>query len=238
MMESARADLMRPFLSTPLSERVLEQVSTYLELLQKWNARINLTAIRDEAGILTRHFGESFFLAQRLFNRNVATAGPGQSVQDTTQDTTQDTARNITSGTTVVVDIGSGAGFPAIPIKLWAEEISLTMIEANHKKAAFLREVIRSLALENVQVISDRAEIVAAKSDFPRADVVTFRAVEHFDDILKTAFTLLAPGGRLGLLIGSGQWKGAEASPDMIWDDPIAVPLAESRVVRIGRKAA
>lgn len=151
MIESARGAFLQPFLSRPLSPRIMEQVSAYLELLQKWNARINLTAIRSEAEILTRHFGESFFLAQLLFDQGVEPKGNAHRV----------------------VDIGSGAGFPAIPIKLWAEDVSLTMIEANHKKAAFLREVVRTLALGNVQVISDRAEIVAAKSDFPRADIVT-----------------------------------------------------------------
>ncbi len=222
MDKSERAKLLEPFLLQPLPPKTLEQTSVYLELLLKWNARINLTAIRDEAGMIARHFGESFFAAQHLFEPGVFE--PCASVSSSSFSTIR------------IIDIGSGAGFPAIPIKLWAGGAKLTMIEANHKKATFLREAIRTLALVDAEVISERAEIVAARKDLRRADVVTFRAVEHFDEILKIAVTLLAPGGRVGMLIGSGQRQASSLPYQVVWDDPIKVPLAVSRILQIGRK--
>src|SRR6202044_2663221 len=87
-----------------------------------------------------------------------------------------------------VADIGSGAGFPGVPIKLWAPNIALTLIESNHKKATFLREVARSLTLTNVNILNVRAEEVAQ-----RFDLVTLRAVERFADTLPDAARLLAP---------------------------------------------
>ena len=202
-----------------MSSRNLEQITAYLALLEKWNARINLTAIRDEAGILTRHFGESFFLAQNLF------PGGGRSGQSSGVAPTR------------VVDIGSGAGFPAIPIKLWQKDIQLTMIEANHKKATFLKEVTRTLGLDGVEVVTSRAEALAGRPDFPRADVVTFRAVEHFDEILEIAVTLLAHGGRLAILVGSQQIESQKTISQVAWKKPIKVPLSETRILRIGSVA-
>src|SRR5208283_62160 len=136
-MDSARISvLLEPFLDAALSPAQLDQVSTYIDLLLRWNARINLTAIRDPEQIVPRHFGESLFLARHLF--------PAHASEPGTQ------AR--------VIDLGSGAGFPALPLKIWAPEVHLKLIEANHKKAAFLREVVRSLRLTGVDVIAERAE--------------------------------------------------------------------------------
>src|SRR5207245_11095297 len=98
-----------------------------------------------------------------------------------------------------VLDIGSGAGFPALPLKLWAPHIHLTLVESNHKKAAFLREVARALTLTNINVITDRAEVLAARPDFPRTEVVTLRAVEPFDALLPQAVAALAASATLPL---------------------------------------
>ncbi len=162
-MDSARISvLLEPFLDAALSPAQLDQVSTYIDLLLRWNARINLTAIRDPEQIVPRHFGESLFLARHLFPipAKHAPSTPfapsvkgGNTVTQSTPETTP--AR--------VIDLGSGAGFPALPIKIWAPEIHLTLIESNHKKAAFLREVVRSLTLTNVDVIPQRAETVLSR---------------------------------------------------------------------------
>src|SRR5208282_2208582 len=100
-----------------------------------------------------------------------------------------------------VADVGSGAGFPGIPIKLWAPNISLTLIESNQKKATFLREVSRALTLTNVNIQNVRAETLPPSS----FDVVTLRAVERPAKALPVAATLLTPGGRLAVLIASSQ---------------------------------
>ena len=180
-------------------------------MLQRWNARVNLTAIRNEEEIVTRHFGESLFAARHLF-RQCSPVLPG--VQGL-----------------AVVDVGSGAGFPGIPIKLWAPEISLTLVESNHKKATFLREVVRALTFTDVDIKNARAESLRPRS----FDLVTLRAVEHFETILPIASGLLAPSGRLALLIGSSQLAATEAIlPQLNWSKPVPIPKSRSRVLAIG----
>jgi 16S rRNA (guanine527-N7)-methyltransferase len=136
-----------------------------------------------------------------------------------------------------VLDIGSGAGFPALPLKLWAPHIHLTLIESNHKKAAFLREVARALTLTNINVITDRAEVLAARPDFPQADIVTLRAVEHFDAILPQAVTFLAPKGTVALLITTPQVSQVLTLTKLRWQAQMNVPKSRSRVLLIGYKA-
>ena len=233
-MHAARiADLLQPFLSEPLSAFQLEQISIYIDLLQRWNARINLTAIRNEEEIVTRHFGESLFLARH--RRASPPVHPDTSPRSGTPISPRVELRTPTH----VVDIGSGAGFPALPIKIYAPAIRLTMIESNHKKATFLREVIRTLTLTNVdasvEVRAERAEALASNPSFPRANCVTFRAVEKFDQTLKQATTLLAPDGTLALLIGSNQRGVLKTIPEFQWADPIPVPLSESRIIQLGQ---
>ena len=142
-MNDARiAELLEPFLSdnsrrtAALSPSQVRLISMYVDLLLRWNDRVNLTAIREPEDIVTRHFGESIFAARHLF--------PPPEVE---------------AGTTAhVIDIGSGAGFPGLPAKIWAPHIRLTLIESNQKKATFLREVVRHLGLANVDVFAARAK--------------------------------------------------------------------------------
>jgi 16S rRNA (guanine527-N7)-methyltransferase len=207
-MDTARiSTLLKPFIERSLNQSQLEQISTYIDLLIRWNTRINLTAIRKEEEIVTRHFGESFFMATHLFSK--VDCHPERSQ---------------------VLDIGSGAGFPALPLKIWAPEIRLTLIESNHKKAAFLQEVARTLTLTNINVITERAESVAGSP----ADVVTLRAVERFETILPQALAFLAPAGRLALLIGETQLPTLKALTHLHWTSPIRVPESHSRVLSIG----
>jgi len=218
-VDTARiAALLEPFLESPLLSSTLDQISIYIDLLLRWNARINLTAIRHPEEIVTRHFGESFFLARHLLPKS------GTDHRPLTTD----------HRPPHVLDIGSGAGFPALPLKLWAPHIHLTLIESNHKKATFLREVARALTLTNINVIIDRAEVLAAHPDFPRAEVVILRAVEHFDAILPQAVTLLARKGTLALLIGSAQLPRLTPVTTMKWCPPIPIPKSHTRVLSIG----
>jgi 16S rRNA (guanine527-N7)-methyltransferase len=231
-MDTARiAALLEPFLEPSLPSSQLDQISTYIDLLLRWNARINLTAIRQPEEIVTRHFGESFFLARHLFPKSVARTLLSASGAPLI-------AHSAMSGTSPnpprVLDIGSGAGFPALPLKIWAPHIHLTLVESNHKKAAFLREVARALTLTNINVITDRAEVLAARPDFPHADVVTLRAVEHFDTILPQAVTFLAPNATLALLIGAAQVPHLTTLTTLQWHPPIPVPQSHTRVLSIG----
>ena len=195
------AVLLRPF--AELTEQQLAATLAYITLLQKWNSRINLTAVRSADEIVRRHFGESFFAAQTLLPRDCA-------------------------GT--IVDLGSGAGFPGIPIALYAPNAQVTLIESNSKKAAFLNEVVRTLALQNVKVFNHRAE------EYPqRSELVVMRAVEKFESSVRLASGLIESMGRLAIMVGKAQVGQAKAIlPGWRWLKPVDVPESESRVLLIG----
>lgn len=220
-MDIARiAELLQPFLGTAAEQRLtnndLEHISTYIDLLLRWNARINLTAVRDPEQIVTRHFGEAFFAVRHLFPSRSSVSSVASPVVNAFE----------------LADLGSGAGFPGLPFKLWVSQISLTLIESNHKKAAFLREVTRALTLTNVNVRVVRAEDLSGMS----FDLITLRAVERFTKVLPIATKLLAPAGRLALLIGSVQLQSArDAVPRLTWSDPIPIPLSSKRVLVVGQ---
>jgi len=228
------AELLQPFLAAPtttdsalehdrrpresaiLSEVQLQQTSAYLDLLLHWNDRVNLTAVREPEQIVTRHFGESLFAARHLFP-SIPSGQP------------YDRAKDGLTGPRLM-DFGSGAGFPGLPIKIWATQIELTLIESNQKKATFLREAIRKLALKSAVVFSARAQGFAGQ-----AETVTLRAVERFENSLRTAMRLVAPEGRLVLLIGESQVSQTEELvPTFSWASPIPIPLSSSRVLMIG----
>lgn len=213
-MDSPRiAELLAPFLDHPLSESQLKHISTYIDILLRWNQKLNLTAVRDPEQIVTRHFGESLFAAQHLFPSS--SVRPGRAADSPPH----------------VSDVGSGAGFPGLPIKLCGPEIHLTLIESNYKKATFLREVVRALAFNNVDVFSGRAETLPDSS----ADLVTLRAVERFDLVLPIAARLVAPDGRLALFLGEGQaCRVPQLATGFKWRERSPIPLSSKRILLVG----
>lgn len=228
-MDDARiAELLAPFLSegstsagkgAVLSPAQLRSISIYIDILLHWNTRINLTAVREPEEIVTRHFGESFFAARHLFPRALAERSatePGPwSVAPTPH----------------VIDVGSGPGFPGLPIKIWAPHVRLTLIESNHKKATFLREAVRSLRLASVDVFTDRANAFAGS----KGDVVMLRAVERLESILPVAAGLVNAAGCLAMLMGGAQVRAVhELLPDLRWIDAVRLPLSDSRVLMLG----
>jgi 16S rRNA (guanine527-N7)-methyltransferase len=234
------ATLLKPFLAGPLtrdssfrggfiadesavlSEVQLHQISTYLDLLLRWNSRINLTSVREPDAIVIRHFGESLFTARHLFPSSHP--GRGRPLPAVEPRTGSEHAR--------VLDFGSGAGFPGLPIKIWSPHASLTLTESNHKKATFLREVIRALSLDSATVFAGRAEEFRGQ-----AETVSLRAVERFASSVPVAARLLVPEGRLALLIGERQVDRAHAfEPTLQWQNPIPIPLSSHRVLLIGLK--
>lgn len=210
MERSRLAELLGPFLAgTKPSPELLDQLQRYLELLLRWNSRVNLTAVRDSEQIVTRHFGESLFAAEVLAKHSAFERA------------------------TTLADIGSGAGFPGIPIKLLTPSLALTLIESQNKKAVFLREAVRELALEEVTVFCGRAEEWNGT-----ADIVTLRAVEQFARVLPVAARLVSGGGCLCLLIGETQLSQAQQlTPGAwTWAEPVAVPYSSSRIVALGKR--
>ena len=209
------AKLLTPFLKAPLSPSQLELVGGYLDLLLRWNERINLTAVRRPEQVITRHFGESFFVARHLF-------GPEWSRR--------------------VADLGSGAGFPGVPIAIYAQHARVILIESNNKKATFLRELTRALKLPNVSVFAGRAEELQHDPAAGAPDVVTLRAVEKFEAVLPLAASLLrvraqesATDRRLALLIGAGQEQVArKLVRGFSWTAPIPTPGSANRILLLG----
>jgi 16S rRNA (guanine527-N7)-methyltransferase len=262
-MDQARiAELLVPFLGPPDNQKssvrapepdtrgLVPRISTYIDILLRWNSKINLTAIRSPEEIVTRHFGESLFAARHLFPKepHVGTAENeklqhrGRAALQRREKGLKDRAlapiavpgqRPATATTPPsLADIGSGAGFPGVPIKLWAPDIALTLIESNHKKAAFLRELARALILTDVNIQNVRAETLPPAT----FDVVTLRAVERFDAVLPVAASLVAPAGRLALLIGSSQLDAARVVQSFSWQEPITIPDSKARVLLIGNQ--
>ena len=195
--------LLQPFI-TGLSDPQLQNISTYIDILQRWNARINLTAVRDPADIVTRHWGESLFAARNLL-------APADALE--------------------VADVGSGAGFPGLALALYAPAARVTLIEAQQRKATFLKEAARALTSTNVNVFPGRAEDLGAT-----ADLVTLRAVEKFAAVLPAAGKLVHTGGRLALLIGNAQVAEARKLAGFTWAEPIAIPQSRTRVLFVGTK--
>jgi 16S rRNA (guanine527-N7)-methyltransferase len=204
-LETARiGGLLRPYLGgRELTPSQLDKISTYIDILMKWNERMNLTSIRDPQQIVRRHFGESLFAATELLAPNASQT---------------------------LIDVGSGAGFPGLPMKIYAPELNLTLVEAHSKKNTFLREIVRSLELSEVEVYLGRAE------EYPRkAELVTMRAVEKFEVVLPVSSRLAEEGGRLALMIGRGQVAAAQQALPGVWSEPVTIPESADRVVAVRR---
>lgn len=152
------AELLEPYISSPHNlnvdwQRVFGQLASYLNLLVKWNNRMNLTAIRSPEEMVQRHFGESLFAGMHVV--------PCESL----------------------LDFGSGAGFPGLPIQILRPNLAVTLAEARQKKASFLREVVRSLDLPT-EIWAGRVEQMPADRQF---SVVTLRAVDVMGEAVAAA---------------------------------------------------
>jgi 16S rRNA (guanine527-N7)-methyltransferase len=187
----------------PLAAAQTVLFENYLSLLLRWNTRVNLTAIRDEEGILSRHFVESIACARAL-PADIAT----------------------------LLDFGSGAGFPGIPIALCRPEIAVTLAESQGKKAAFLQEAIRLLEI-GATVFSGRAETLKAQFD-----CVTLRAVDRMQQATKAASRLVKPGGWLAPMTTGAELAAlqAAAGAEYSWELTIELPGGEDRLVAIGKR--
>lgn len=203
MDTSVIAQLLEPYIQ--LDESRLFVISKYIDLLVKWNARTNLTAIRDPQEMVQRHFGESFFAANHLVAQKPVSSA---------------------------IDLGSGAGFPGVPVAILVPTIQVTLIESHQKKATFLRELISQLEIKNASVFADRGE--KYRQD---ADLVTMRAVEDFRQILPVATQLANLDGCVALMIGVSQVEVAKSVEKHVeWEEPLQIPGGHSRVLLAGTK--
>lgn len=189
---------------TGLPASAYERFEIYLDLLLRWNQRLNLTALREPQQIIQRHFVESAFAAQKL-PLDIAT----------------------------LLDYGSGAGFPGIPIAICRPEISVTLAESQAKKASFLREVLRTLGVR-AQVYAGRVEKMP-KGD--RFDAVTMRAVDRFE--VATPFAWARARHYLVLLTtGEPDMLSPEPGTDLKWWKPILLPNSSRSVLAIAERQA
>jgi 16S rRNA (guanine527-N7)-methyltransferase len=185
-----------------VSAEALARFETYLALILRWNARTNLTAIRAADGIVSRHFVESIASAQLLHD-----------------------------GIGTLLDFGSGAGFPGIPIAICRPEISVTLAESQNKKAAFLQEAARTLSLP-LRVFAGRAE--GMNEQF---DCVVMRAVDRMTDAVSAAVGLVGPDGWLAVMTTLAETPTIEAaSSDILWSEAIHLPCSDRRVLLLGHK--
>lgn len=175
------------------------QFLTYLHELQRWNRTLSLTSIGDEHGIIRKHFlGSLDFL--RAF-----TPAPGLSV----------------------LDVGSGAGFPGIPLKLWHPELAVDLVESSERKSAFLRHLCRSLELSDVRCLIDRVESLAADpARHGSYAVIVSRGVGDLRRWLPAALQLLRDAGRLVLEKGPTALQEIQAlAPALVARHQVTVDL-------------
>jgi 16S rRNA (guanine527-N7)-methyltransferase len=192
--DSTIATLLQPYLlpETTLPDALYPKLSLYLDLLLKWNARTNLTAIRNPKDIVRRHFGESLFAAQHL-----------------------------DPATTTLLDFGSGAGFPGLPIAVLHPEIEVALAESQNKKATFLREVARTLGL-STEIWAARVETMPEARLF---HTVTLRAVDNMAAAMEAA----APRAAHDLLLLSNTTP--VFPPEFVPHAPIPIPMTQTSVL-------
>jgi len=177
----------------------------YISLFLRWNNRLNLSAARDEEVILSRHIIESIVVAYKL-----------------------------PQGIRTVLDFGSGAGLPGVPIALCRPEIAVTLAESQGKKAAFLQEAVRVLGLKAV-VYAQRAETLNETFD-----CVILRAVDKMPKAVADATRLVAPEGWLALMTTTGEEKKLEraASEAFRFGDTLQLPNSTERVLVLARRTS
>jgi len=176
----------------------MDQLAAYTDLLMRWNERMNLTAIRDVAGILQRHIVECVAAAQVL-----------------------------PPGIATLLDYGSGAGLPGIPIAIIRKAVRVTLAESQSKKAAFLREAGRSLGL-GVEVFGGRVEGLSAGRVF---DAVTLRAVDKMGESLREARGRVRHGGFLVAFATAGTREGLMEQMEAAHLMEIALPTAGTLLI-------
>ena len=186
-----------------LDDTACDRISAYTSLLIKWNSKISLTTITKPTEILRFHFGESTFVAPLLSIYNGRLA-----------------------------DVGSGAGFPGIALKIVAPSLDITLIESNKKKSAFISEVIRKLGFTGISVFCGRMNELPY--DCREFDFITARAVGGFPELLKWSVSRLGQKGQIVLWLGDQDAGSLASTQGWKWNSPIRIPNAERRVVLAG----
>lgn len=161
----------------PIDAKKMEQYDKYLELLQEWNEKINLTAITEEEEVYLKHFYDSLTLAKHYDFKNKSLK---------------------------LCDVGSGAGFPSIPLKILFPEIEITIVDSLKKRINFLERLVKELALENVYLHHARAEDFGQDKKFRQSfDIVTARAVARLSVLSEFCLPITKQEGKFVAMKGS-----------------------------------
>src|SRR5215471_2330629 len=183
-----------------LDNEQVKQIQQYTRLLLTWNEKINLTAIREPLEILYRHFCESMYGAQFLPVENCRLA-----------------------------DVGSGGGFPGIPLKIIRPDLQVFLVESNLKKATFLAEVLRDLHLTDIRVLVNRYEELS--EELAPLDCVCSRALGDFGPFLNWAGSPQIGAKRALLWVGARDVDEVRALPGWNWGDPMPMPKSIQRLL-------
>ena len=205
--DSARVVRVLAEFGISLSSGQLHQVLSYLKLLCRWNDKVNLTAIRDPIEILYRHFGESMF------------AGVSVPIE---------TGR--------LADVGSGAGFPGLPLKILRPELQVFLIESNVKKATFLAEVTRELGFADTRVVVGRYEDLG--EEIAPLDHICSRAVGDYGGFLEWASRATLHTRHVVLWVGASDMDAIRKNRSWNWRTPIPVPQSLRRFLLVGDPSA
>lgn len=204
--QSRLHQLLQPF-GLNLTPEKAEKTLAYLTLLLRWNQKINLTAIRDPEECVTRHFGESLFIARHL----------------------QLHGR--------LLDIGSGAGFPGLALKIAFPELRTTLLEPVAKKRAFLKEVARACGFRQADARAERLEDLNRATPELAFDFATMRAVGNLEVLVPLAAQILKPGGTLLLWLTQDQTAALAAiDAGLTWSEPLPIPLTRTGEIWRGAK--
>jgi 16S rRNA (guanine527-N7)-methyltransferase len=201
------AHALLPYVGKAVSDPQLVSIAKYVVLLKKWNQTVPLTSIEEESEIVARHFGESIFAASLL---------------------------PVERGR--LADVGSGAGFPALPLKIIFPELQVTLLEPNIKKCAFLREVQAALGLSGMEVVRSRYEDFDAPSN--SFDFICSRALGGYRRLLGWSKGVLRPQGYVILWLGIEDSNLVTRTRGWNWNLPASIPESRRRVVLIGRPAS
>jgi len=182
----------------------LFKIREYISILLKWNRSINLTSITSPVEIVARHFGESMFASRLLAMENCRLA-----------------------------DVGSGAGFPGLALKIICPNLRMVLIESNRKKSAFLSEVVRSLGFADVELITSRFEEMRPEAG--SFEIVAARALGGFPQLLRWAKQVLTARGHLLLWTGGEDTIRIMKTPGWIWSPAIRIPESQRRFIVTGR---
>jgi 16S rRNA (guanine527-N7)-methyltransferase len=191
----------------PAYDDQILQIQQYIGILLAWNDKVNLTAIRNPLEILHRHFCESMFA--------------GISVP-------------LERGR--LADVGSGGGFPGLPLKILRPGLHVFLIESNIKKATFLAEVIRELGLKGAQVIVRRYEELG--EEIAPLDYVCSRALGEFPKFLDWAHSPQIAAKQVILWIGANDLPEIQRIFNWDWQEPISVPNSLRRLLLVGTRKA